>query len=43
MLAVAHHQFVTMGVRAIKALGKAHAVLFDVKGILPRSEIDARL
>ncbi|UIF91641.1 nucleotide sugar dehydrogenase [Cupriavidus necator] len=43
VLAVAHHQFVTMGVRAIKALGKAHAVLFDVKGVLPRSEIDARL
>jgi UDP-N-acetyl-D-galactosamine dehydrogenase len=43
VLAVPHHQFVTMGVRAIKAFGKPHAVLFDVKGILPRSEVDARL
>ncbi|CAG2146136.1 UDP-N-acetyl-D-glucosamine 6-dehydrogenase [Cupriavidus yeoncheonensis] len=43
VLAVPHSQFVSMGVRAIKAFGKSHAVLFDVKGILPRSEVDARL
>ncbi|CAG9173821.1 Vi polysaccharide biosynthesis UDP-N-acetylglucosamine C-6 dehydrogenase TviB [Cupriavidus pinatubonensis] len=43
VLAVPHHQFVTMGVRAIRAFGKSHAVLFDVKGILPRSDVDARL
>lgn len=43
VLAVPHHQFVTMGVRAIRAFGKSHAVLFDVKGILPRNDVDARL
>jgi len=43
VLAVGHQQFVSMGAKGIKAFGKRHAVLFDVKGILPKGEADARL
>jgi UDP-N-acetyl-D-galactosamine dehydrogenase len=43
ILAVAHHQFINMGVTNIRALGKTNSVLFDVKGVLPVTEIDARL
>lgn len=35
ILAVAHREFVEMGVDAIRALGKPGAVLFDVKSALP--------
>jgi UDP-N-acetyl-D-galactosamine dehydrogenase len=35
ILAVAHREFVAMGVDAIRALGKPGAVLFDVKSALP--------
>lgn len=43
ILAVGHHQFVTLGEQGIKALGKADAVLFDVKGVLPLGAADGRL
>ena len=43
ILAVAHEQFVSMGVDAIRALGKPHATLYDVKAILPKDKVDARL
>ncbi len=43
VLAVGHHQFVSMGERGIKALGQPGAVLFDVKGILPLGAADGRL
>ena len=43
ILAVAHRQFQSIGVVALRALGKAGAVLYDVKQILPRSEVDGRL
>ena len=43
VLAVGHHQFLTMGEAGIKALGQPHAVLFDVKGILPQGAADGRL
>ena len=43
ILAVAHEQFVTMGVDKIRALGKANSILFDVKSILPKEKVDARL
>ena len=43
VLAVAHEQFVAMGADKIRALGKKGAVLYDVKSILPKDKVDARL
>jgi UDP-N-acetyl-D-galactosamine dehydrogenase len=43
ILAVAHRQFLDMGTAQIRALGKPGAVLFDVKALLPRDEVDDRL
>ena len=43
ILAVSHHQFVTLGEQALKALGQPGAVLFDVKSILPLGAADGRL
>ena len=43
ILAVAHRQFQELGVAGIRALGKPGAVLFDVKYLLPTTEVDGRL
>lgn len=43
ILAVAHQQFRTMGATAIRALGKAEHVVFDLKYLLDRKESDFRL
>lgn len=43
ILAVGHEQFRTMGVEAIRALGRDQHVLFDVKYLLPREAVDGRL
>lgn len=43
ILAVAHHQFHAMGAAGIRALCKPRSVLFDVKSILPKDQVDARL
>ncbi len=43
VLAVAHQQFKEMGAAAIRALGKAEHVLYDLKYVLPASESDVRL
>ena len=43
VLAVGHHQFVTLGEAGIKALGQSDAVLFDVKSLLPLGAADGRL
>ncbi|MBF0161873.1 MAG: nucleotide sugar dehydrogenase [Magnetococcales bacterium] len=43
VLAVAHQQFVAMGVEQIRALGVEGAVIFDVKHILPAEAVDGRL
>ncbi|RYH64477.1 MAG: Vi polysaccharide biosynthesis UDP-N-acetylglucosamine C-6 dehydrogenase TviB [Alcaligenaceae bacterium] len=43
VLAVGHHQFVTLGEAGIKALGLPGAVLFDVKSLLPLGSADGRL
>lgn len=43
LLAVAHHQFKTMGAAAIRALGKPQHVLYDLKYVLPRQDSDLRL
>ncbi len=43
ILAVAHEQFKAMGVQAIRALGKAEHVLYDLKYVLSQAESDLRL
>ncbi len=43
ILAVGHDQFKQMGASQIRTMGKPGAVLYDVKGVLPISEVDGRL
>jgi UDP-N-acetyl-D-galactosamine dehydrogenase len=43
VLAVAHKEFADLGDKAIRALGKPNAVLFDVKGVLPIGAAELRL
>lgn len=43
IIAVSHHQFKDMGVVGIKALAKAQHVLYDIKYLLPSSDVDGRL
>src|SRR5690606_31371236 len=43
IVCVGHNEFREMGVEAIRALGKDKHVLFDVKHILPKDRVDARL
>jgi len=43
IIAVAHHQFKSMGIKAIRALGKENHVLYDIKYILPSEKVDGRL
>ncbi len=43
ILAVAHQQFVAMGVEKIRALGKDNHVLYDLKYLFDKEETDIRL
>lgn len=43
ILAVGHNQFVEMGAGEIRKLGKENHVLYDIKSILPKEDVDARL
>ena len=43
IIAVAHHQFKSMGITAIRALGKKNHVLYDIKYILPAEKVDGRM
>ncbi len=43
ILAVAHRQFADMGASRIRALARPVSVLYDVKSLLPRDEVDGRL
>jgi len=43
ILAVAHDQFRTMGIDAIRALGKSDCVIFDVKHLFPKQCTTGRL
>ena len=43
IVAVAHHQFKSMGAAAIRALGKPKHVLYDLKYLLSAEESDLRL
>lgn len=43
VLCVGHQEFRAMGADAIRKLGKAQHVLYDVKHILPKEQVDGRL
>ncbi|NYT56519.1 Vi polysaccharide biosynthesis UDP-N-acetylglucosamine C-6 dehydrogenase TviB [Eoetvoesia caeni] len=43
ILAVSHHQFVELGPKGIRALGKPEHVLYDLKYVLTADESDLRL
>ena len=43
ILAVGHKQFGKMGAAEIRKLGKDNHVLYDIKSVLPREDVDARL
>lgn len=43
VLCVAHREFTASGAAALRAYGKPGAVLFDVKSVLPRADVDERL
>jgi len=43
ILAVGHNQFLEMGSSKIRELGKSGHVLYDIKSLLPKDEVDARL
>jgi len=43
ILAVGHNEFIEMGPDAIRALGKKDTILYDIKSVLPKDTVDARL
>jgi UDP-N-acetyl-D-galactosamine dehydrogenase len=43
ILAVAHNQFISLGHEAIRKFGTKESVLYDIKSILPKDSVDARL
>ncbi len=43
ILAVAHRDFIDLGAAALRALGKAKSILYDVKAVLPVDAVDGRL
>jgi UDP-N-acetyl-D-galactosamine dehydrogenase len=43
VLAVAHNEFKAMGAEAIRALVQPDGIIYDLKSVLPRDLVDARL
>ncbi len=43
IIAVGHNQFKALGAEGIRQLGKPGSILFDVKHILPKNQVDERL
>ena len=43
VLAVGHREFIEMGAKKIRNLGKPGAVIFDIKGLFGKTESDLRL
>ena len=43
IVAVAHKEFIDMGVNEIRSFGKENHILFDVKHVFPKEDVDSRL
>jgi UDP-N-acetyl-D-galactosamine dehydrogenase len=43
VLAVAHDEYRDLGIDAVRRLGRDGAVVYDIKGLVPRDKVDGRL
>ncbi|MDA9355737.1 Vi polysaccharide biosynthesis UDP-N-acetylglucosamine C-6 dehydrogenase TviB [Gammaproteobacteria bacterium] len=43
ILAVAHDEFKNMGIKSIKKFGKLKSIIYDLKYVLPKDDVDIRL
>jgi UDP-N-acetyl-D-galactosamine dehydrogenase len=43
VVAVAHDQFKTLGIDSLRRLANGRAVIYDIKGLFPKREVDGRL
>jgi len=43
VLAVGHQQFKDMGIRAVRRLLKPKSVVYDIKNVFRRKDVDGRL
>jgi UDP-N-acetyl-D-galactosamine dehydrogenase len=43
VVAVAHHQFAEMSIDQLRTLCKNNSVIYDVKGLFPRDQVDGCL
>ena len=43
VVAVAHDQFKSLGIDGLRRLAKGRAVIYDIKGLFPKNEVDGRL
>ena len=43
VVAVAHDQFKTLGIDGLRQLANGHAVIYDIKGLFPKKEVEGRL
>jgi UDP-N-acetyl-D-galactosamine dehydrogenase len=43
VVAVGHREFAALGAQGLRALGRPNAVLYDVKYVLPKADVDGRL
>ena len=43
VVAVAHDQFKTLGIEGLRRLGNERAIVYDIKGMYPRTQVDGRL
>ena len=43
LVAVAHDEFKEMGVKAIRAFGRPNSIIYDIKYLFPKDDVDIRL
>ena len=43
VVAVAHDQFKTLGIDGLRRLANEGAVIYDIKGMFPKEQVDGRL
>jgi UDP-N-acetyl-D-glucosamine/UDP-N-acetyl-D-galactosamine dehydrogenase len=43
VVAVAHDQFKTLGIEGLRRLANGRAIIYDIKGMFPRDQVDGRL
>ena len=43
IVAVSHNEFAELGIDAIRRLGKQNHILYDIKSLFPKEQVDGRL